>query len=482
MYWFAYVISAATQIVAASKVVRFQYDDGQTSLIWTTGEDVNPAVWISVFLVVVIIINLFPVKYFGESEYVFGSIKIIFITLLIVMMIILETMQPRVDSYYQQPVGTRYWDSPYSFFNSVYQVKDSAGNVQREITGGTGRFLGVWTTCVHAMFAYAGMDMITIPAAESRTLGDPETMKLAARKITLRIITLYTLAVLTGTFLVATNNPFINGSATSVGEESIFIIAVVQAGIPAAAHFFNAMFLFSALTSAATNLYVSSRILYSLALLDQTGPEFITRRLRQCYSGVPIRAVFASAAMMLLGYMGTSGGPAQRLDEIASNCTVSYLILYIMICATYLCFFRALQETREGASTSQAQAARLNRDDPRYPYKSHGQWLKACYGMVSCLILLLFNGIVVFLENPFDGRDFVASYISIPVFLLLILCYKLWKHGFIISDWGLERSNDLHGCTQTPDEMRRGKLDFPDDGITLNNFRAFFCWIWVWLK
>jgi hypothetical protein len=36
------------------------------------------------------------------------------------------------------------WDSPYSFFNSVYQVKDSAGNVQREITGGTGRFLGVW--------------------------------------------------------------------------------------------------------------------------------------------------------------------------------------------------------------------------------------------------------------------------------------------------------------------------------------------------
>jgi yeast amino acid transporter len=155
------------------------------------------------------------------------------------------------------------------------------------------------------------MDMVAIPAAESRTLGDPESMKLAARKISLRITVLYTLAVLTGTFLVRTDHPFINGAGASVSDKSIFIIAVVEAGIPAAAHFFNAMFLFSVLTSATANLYVSSRILHSLALLDQTGPEFITRRLRQCYSGVPVKAVYASAAMMLLGYMGTSGAPGQ---------------------------------------------------------------------------------------------------------------------------------------------------------------------------
>jgi yeast amino acid transporter len=155
------------------------------------------------------------------------------------------------------------------------------------------------------------MDTVAIPAAESRTLGDPETMKLAARKISLRIVMLYTLAVFTGSFLVRTDHPFINGEETSVGDSSIFVIAVVEAGIPSAAHFFNAMFLFSALTSGTTDLYVSSRILHSLALQDQTGPEFITRRLRQCYNGVPVKAVFASAAMMLIGYMGTSGGPGQ---------------------------------------------------------------------------------------------------------------------------------------------------------------------------
>jgi yeast amino acid transporter len=36
------------------------------------------------------------------------------------------------------------WDSPFSFFNHAYQVKDEDGNLQRTITGGVGTFLGVW--------------------------------------------------------------------------------------------------------------------------------------------------------------------------------------------------------------------------------------------------------------------------------------------------------------------------------------------------
>lgn len=64
-------------------------------------------------------------------------------------------------------------------------------------------------------------------------------------------------------------------------------------------------------------------------------------------------------------------------------------------------------------NASEVQAATYDRNHPRYPYKSHGQWLKACYGMVACTILLLFNGITPFLERPFDVRRFIASYISV---------------------------------------------------------------------
>ena len=36
------------------------------------------------------------------------------------------------------------WDKPYSFFNSVYHVKNEEGTFQRNITGSRGTFLNMW--------------------------------------------------------------------------------------------------------------------------------------------------------------------------------------------------------------------------------------------------------------------------------------------------------------------------------------------------
>ena len=59
---FAYAILAADELVAVSQTVKFIYDDGKTFLAWKVGDDVDPAVWISLFLALVIIINMLPVK------------------------------------------------------------------------------------------------------------------------------------------------------------------------------------------------------------------------------------------------------------------------------------------------------------------------------------------------------------------------------------------------------------------------------------
>jgi amino acid transporter len=136
-------------------------------------------------------------------------------------------------------------------------------------------------------------------------------MKMAARKINIRIITLYSLAVLAASFMVPMDHPFINGKGQSVGSHSVFLIAVVEAGIPMAAHFFNAVFVFSSFTCAINSLYVASRVLHTLALREQTGPDFITLRLQQTRSGVPVRAVLATAGMMLIGFMGRTGAPGE---------------------------------------------------------------------------------------------------------------------------------------------------------------------------
>lgn len=165
------------------------------------------------------------------------------------------------------------------------------------------------TTFINVMFSYVGMDIVAATAAESRALSDPESMKMAARKINIRIITMYGVAVMTAGFVVPFDHPFLNGGGQSVGSRSVFVIAVVEAGMPTAAHFFNAVFVFSSFTCGINSMYVASRVLHTLALRGQTGPEFITSRLRQCRSGVPVRTILVTAAMMMIGFMGRSGSP-----------------------------------------------------------------------------------------------------------------------------------------------------------------------------
>jgi amino acid transporter len=164
---------------------------------------------------------------------------------------------------------------------------------------------------IRTIFSYTGMEIFAATAAESKSLGNAESMKMAARKIALRVVTLSCFAMFTASLLVPYNHPYINGNAPSVGARSVFVIAVVEAGLPKLAHFFNAMFVLSAFSCAINFLYLSSRILYTLALLEETGPNWITERLKQCHSGVPTRAVFVSALLTLLGYMGRTGSPGE---------------------------------------------------------------------------------------------------------------------------------------------------------------------------
>jgi amino acid transporter len=59
---FAYAVLAGQQLVAVSNAIKFRYDDDKTFLNWETGERVDNAVWISVFLVLVVAFNMLPVR------------------------------------------------------------------------------------------------------------------------------------------------------------------------------------------------------------------------------------------------------------------------------------------------------------------------------------------------------------------------------------------------------------------------------------
>lgn len=50
---------------------------------WVSDETVNNAVWITVALVIIVFLNCFPASVYGETEFIFASIKIITIVGLI---------------------------------------------------------------------------------------------------------------------------------------------------------------------------------------------------------------------------------------------------------------------------------------------------------------------------------------------------------------------------------------------------------------
>lgn len=97
-YWFKYIIVTPNQLTAAALVIQY----------WLKPEDVNPGVFIAVFLVVICLINYFGIRFFGEFEFWLSSFKVVIIIALILFTFILALGGgPDHDRK-----GFRYWKEP----------------------------------------------------------------------------------------------------------------------------------------------------------------------------------------------------------------------------------------------------------------------------------------------------------------------------------------------------------------------------------
>jgi amino acid transporter len=163
------------------------------------------------------------------------------------------------------------------------------------------------------IWSYLGMDIVAATAAETKGYGDPESIKMATRKISLRIILIYFFCIVVVSFPVAYDDPHLlrSNHGNKSGASSPFMVAIVNAGIPTLPHILNAFFIFSASSAGINSLYVASRTLHAMATEGRVLDGFITRRLKRTNHGVPMYAVFASASFGLLTFMSTKTAPSQ---------------------------------------------------------------------------------------------------------------------------------------------------------------------------
>ncbi len=158
-------------------------------------------------------------------------------------------------------------------------------------------FRGMWLALTLALSSYMGVEILAVTAGEARR--PEEAIPRAMRTMVFRLILFYVLAIT----VMVTMTPW-NQTGDGSLSGSPFVRAFASIGIPYAALIMNIVVITAALSSANTNLYLSTRMLFSLA-----GGHFAPAPLgRLSANGVPHRALMASslgmvAAMLLAIYV-----------------------------------------------------------------------------------------------------------------------------------------------------------------------------------
>ncbi len=292
---------------------KFNYPPGYT-IDWKSTENVSPAIFVAIWLFFILSINLLRVRWYGETEYWLGVTKMVFFVGLILFNIINNARKKTYFKYYQTPYG--FESKGFTSSRGVFH------------DGGSAHFAGIGTAMIVTIFSMIGFEAVSITAPENKDLETEENIKLATRKISLRIILLYTL----GEFVAGINVPYDDTqisntsiSALNNGAHSIFVVAAVRDGVKGFPGFFNAFFIFSATSAGLNALYISSRLLHALANKPEVWPSWyvaqsLRRRLeRTSDSGVPRAAVLTSWFFGWLGMLATQTNTAQVCTHLRLN-------------------------------------------------------------------------------------------------------------------------------------------------------------------
>ncbi|THH01619.1 hypothetical protein EW026_g1114 [Hermanssonia centrifuga] len=393
-YWYSWTLTLPAELSAASVLINY----------WN--KTVNDAVWITIFLIVVIVINLFGARAYGECEFVFASLKVITITGLIILGIVLDLGGgPNHDR-----IGFRYWKNPGPFT----QFSDIAGS--------KGRFLAWWAVMTQAAFSFLGTEIVAIAAGEAKN--PRRNIPKAIRRVYIRILLFYIGGVTIIGLLVPSNNPDLNLTQSDAAK-SPFVIAIKAAGIKGLPSVINAVLLTSAWSAASSDLYTSSRALYGLAL-NGNAPRILTAVSSW---GLPYIAVAVNCLFGLLAYMGVKSGSGKVFGWFVNMTSISGLMSWFGITVTYLRFYKGMQAQGMDRNT--------------LPFKGPLQPYLAWYATISSIVICFFSGFAVFLKDSWDTAGFVTNYLPFIIFPILYFASRFYRGSRFINPEDMDFKSGL---------------------------------------
>jgi L-asparagine transporter-like permease len=212
-------------------------------------------------------------------------------------------------------------------------------------------WMGVWLALTLVLTSYMGVEAIAVTAGEAEN--PEESIPRAMRTIVFRLIIFYVMAI---TIMLAMTPWNQTGSGNGLNA-SPFVQAFAAVGIPYAAGIMNAVVITAALSSSNTDLYLTTRMLYSLAR-GRFAPAWLGTLNK---NGVPSRALAVSTAGMAAAILMAIYAPGKAFLALYGVAVAGMFFVWIVILFTHMAFRRALGPER---------IARLPMRLHWYPYTS----------------------------------------------------------------------------------------------------------------
>jgi amino acid transporter len=361
------------ELVAAGLTVRYWNDQ------------LHGAIFITIFWVAIVFINLAGVRGYGEAEFVFSIIKVAAVIGFIILGIVIDAGGgPNGHNY-----GTQYWHDPGSFNNG---------------------FKGVCSVFVTAAFAFAGTELAGLAAAE--TENPRKTLPRATKQVTWRIIIFYMVSLTVIGCLVPYTEPrLLNKDYSTDIKASPFVIAVQNAGIKVVPSIMNAVILISVLSVGNSSTYGATRTLQALAEKGQAPRIFMYIDKR----GRPLVTLVICLLLGLIAYVGTIPEKGNQIfDWLFALSGLSSFFTWGSICFAHIRFRAAMKAQGHSIEELPFQAVL-------------GVW-GSYFGLllnVLCIIAQFYIAVA-----PIDGEptayDFFVQMLALPVIIACFVGWKLW--------------------------------------------------------
>ncbi|KAE8375891.1 amino acid permease/ SLC12A domain-containing protein [Aspergillus bertholletiae] len=376
IYWFSWASTFALELTATGLIIQF----------WD--KDINIAIFIAVFWVVITLFNFLPVSFYGELEFWFASVKVITVIGFMIFAICIDAGVGE-KGY----LGFTYWSNPGPFAPYDGVSPDS-----------TAKFVGFWAVLIQAGFSYQGTELVGIAAGE--TENPRKTIPSAIRKTFYRILFFFVLTI----FFIGLLVPYTNKDLVKDGNDansSPFVIAARLAGVKVLPDIINAVLLTVVLSAANSNVYSGSRILIGLAQ-EGLAPHWFKKTSKK---GVPYYGVAFTAAFGLLGFMNVSNAGSTVFNWLLNIAGVAGFITWSSLNACHLAFMRALK------------ARNMSRD--LLPFKAMWQPWYSWYGLFFNVLIILTQGFTAWIPK-FSVTDFFIAYLSLILFVVLYVGHKIF--------------------------------------------------------